>query len=66
MAAMSMSNGFDIIGIEPAVRHPLVGHAESDHLLTFPKFDCIGKQAVITKVGHIFANFARHRTDFEF
>ena len=53
MAAMSMSNGFDIIGVEPALRHPLVGHAESDHLLTYPKFDCIGKQAVITKVGHI-------------
>lgn len=66
MAAMSIRSDFDIIGVEPAVRHPLVGHAESDHLLNFPKFDCLGKRAVITKVGHIFANFAPHRTDFEF
>ena len=66
MATMSRIDGFAFIGVEPAVRHPMVGHAESDHLLTFPKFDTIGKQAVITKVGHIFANFARLRTDFEF
>jgi hypothetical protein len=66
MAAMSRVNGFAFSDVEPAIRHPMVGHAESDHLLTFPKFDTIGKEAVITKVGHILANFARLHIDFYF
>ena len=53
MATMSVCNNAGMFGTEPAERHPLVGHADSDTLVNYPKFDCIGKEMVMTKVATI-------------
>ena len=49
MAAMSIYTDADLFTVEPAASHPLVGHADSDTLATYPKFDCINKSMVLTK-----------------
>lgn len=49
MTAMSVRAELDMFSAEPVSRHPLVGHADSDLLLNFPKFDCLGKMMVLTK-----------------
>ena len=50
MVTMSVCNHAGMFGTEPAERHPLVGHADSDTLVNYPKFDCIGREIVMTKV----------------
>ena len=58
MAAMSVYGSAGVFDIMmPAEQHPLVGHAESDVLVSYPKFDCIGKQMVMTKVATITHRF---------
>jgi hypothetical protein len=53
IAAMSVCTPASLFCAEPAAQHPLVGHADSDILLSYPKFDCIGKSMVMTKAGAI-------------
>lgn len=49
MAAMSIFTDGDLFSVEPAALHPLVGHADSDTLVQYPKFDTINKSMVLTK-----------------
>ena len=49
MAAMSICTDADLFSVEPAASHPLVGHADSDTLVSYPKFDTINKNMVLTK-----------------
>jgi hypothetical protein len=51
MAAVGRCGELDLFSAEPVVQHPLIGHADSDVLVNFPKFDCIEKSTVLTKAG---------------
>jgi hypothetical protein len=46
---MSMCTSEELFTVDPATAHPLVGHADSDTLVQYPKFDTISKNMVLTK-----------------
>ena len=49
MAMMSIAEAAELFTVEPVAAHPLIGHADSDALVQFPKFDTINKSMVLTK-----------------